>query len=214
MLRVAPYREQLPDWPLEGRNILAQYDDKSIVMYQAYPPSIGSFAAKHQFFGGSFSVSRMSWIKPNFLWMMFRSGWGTKPNQETVLAITIFRAAFDEILRMAVHSTFTAEAYDSHEEWRQALLRSPVRLQWDPDHNPYGEKERRRAIQLGLGGDVLRKYAREWIVKIEDISPMVREQRAHVLARRLDELTIPTETIYPISDNDVSSRLLLSESRK
>src|SRR5262245_58806343 len=26
----------------------------------------------------------MSWIKLNFLWMMFRSGWGTKPDQEVI----------------------------------------------------------------------------------------------------------------------------------
>jgi len=29
-----------------------------------------------------------------------------------------------------------------------------VRLQWDPDHSPKGEKLARRAIQLGLKGKV------------------------------------------------------------
>lgn len=29
-----------------------------------------------------------------------------------------------------------------------------VRLQWDPDHAPNYEKEQRRAIQLGLKGEV------------------------------------------------------------
>jgi hypothetical protein len=28
-----------------------------------------------------FSLRRMTWIKPGFLWMMHRSGWATKPNQ-------------------------------------------------------------------------------------------------------------------------------------
>ena len=31
----------------------------------------------------------MSWIKTSFLWMMHRSGWGTKENQERILQINI-----------------------------------------------------------------------------------------------------------------------------
>jgi hypothetical protein len=65
------YAEQAKRWPNEGRHILAHYDDTSIFVYQAYRPSIGSFAVEHGFFGGEFSYTRMSWIKPNFLWMMY-----------------------------------------------------------------------------------------------------------------------------------------------
>jgi hypothetical protein len=47
----------------------------AIVVYQAYRPQIGRFAAPRGSFGGShFSLGLMSWIKPNFLWMMYRSG--------------------------------------------------------------------------------------------------------------------------------------------
>ncbi len=35
-------------WPKEGRHILAQYDEESIVVYQAYCPEIAEFAVKHQ----------------------------------------------------------------------------------------------------------------------------------------------------------------------
>lgn len=35
-------------WPKEGRHILAQYDEDSIVVYQAYCPEIAQFAVKHQ----------------------------------------------------------------------------------------------------------------------------------------------------------------------
>ena len=65
-------------WPKEGRHILAQFDDDTVIVYQAYRPSIGRYAAEHGAFGGDFSYSRMSWVKPNFLWMMYRSGWGTQ----------------------------------------------------------------------------------------------------------------------------------------
>lgn len=35
-------------WPTEGKHILAQYDDDSVVVYQAYCPEIADFAVKHQ----------------------------------------------------------------------------------------------------------------------------------------------------------------------
>ena len=34
-----------------------------------------------------YSTTRMTWIKPNFLWMMYRSGWAEKKGQENILAI-------------------------------------------------------------------------------------------------------------------------------
>jgi hypothetical protein len=69
-LRLESFQAQSARWPASGRHVLAQYDDESVVVYQAYRPSIGQFAAEHGYFGGEFSLSRMSWIKPNFLWMM------------------------------------------------------------------------------------------------------------------------------------------------
>ena len=84
-----PYNEQTAKWPQEGRVILAQFDAQSIVVYQRNRSEIGHFAAKHGYFGGEFKFSRMSWIKPNFLWMMYRSGWGTKSGEEVTLAIRL-----------------------------------------------------------------------------------------------------------------------------
>jgi Domain of unknown function (DUF4291) len=98
------YTSQLHNWPLSGRHILAQFDSDSIYVYQAYRPSIARFAVEHQRFGGEFSFSRMSWIKPNFLWMMYRSGWATKEGQEHILAVRLRRTFFDGVLRRAVGS--------------------------------------------------------------------------------------------------------------
>src|SRR4051794_4278997 len=92
------YDEQAKVWPVTGRHILAQFDAETIIVYQAYSPAIGRFAVEHQRFGGDFSFTRMSWIKPNFLWMMYRSGWGTKENQEVTLGLRIRRTFFDELL--------------------------------------------------------------------------------------------------------------------
>lgn len=193
-LHTEKYLEQCERWPKSGRHVLAQYDDESVIVYQAYRPAIGDFAASHGYFGGDFSLSRMSWIKPNFLWMMYRSGWATKPGQEVVLAVRLKRTAFDEILSQAVHSSFVSELYDSPEHWQKQMKRSDVRLQWDPDHAPSGAKEERRAVQLGLRGEVLRRYAKEWIIDIENISEFVANQRSNIAT--LSDLLTPMEHCY------------------
>ena len=198
-LQWEPYEAQKTVWPQGGRHILAQYDEDSVVVYQAYCPAIGKFATQNGYFGDGWSASRMSWIKPNFLWMMFRCGWAEKENQETVLALTLRRAAFETILAQAVPSSFDAARWESEAEWKKALAHSSVRLQWDPDHGPTGEKRERRAIQLGLRGDVLQSFGREWLLNIEDITPLVREQHAHVSARRFDLLQTPREHVFPVT---------------
>ena len=208
-LRTETYLSQRERWPASGRHILAQFDSESIVVYQAYRPAIGLHAAREQRFGGEFSLSRMSWIKPIFLWMMYRSGWATKPGQEIVLAVRITRAAFDEMLMLAVHSSFDPEQYASREVWSARVKSSDVRLQWDPDHAPSGAKEARRAIQLGLRGSVLARYASDAIIDIQDISGFVVEQRANV--NSLAELVCPSEQAYPVSSLLVREKLGLDD---
>lgn len=179
------------------------------MVYQAYRPAIGRYAVEHQRFGGEFSWSRMSWIKTNFLWMMNRSGWGTKEGQEVTLAVRLRRSGFDEILRLAVHSSFVPELYASPEVWRARLEESDVRLQWDPDHDPGGKKENRRAIQLGLAGDLLLRYAQEWIVSIEDISDFVAEQRVNATTRGFENLVTPKEEVYQVAAAEIAAHLEL-----
>ncbi|MEP0799124.1 DUF4291 domain-containing protein [Funiculus sociatus GB2-A5] len=204
------YLTQVNHWPKSGCHILAQFDNTSVVVYQAYRPAIGHFAVQHGYFGGEFSLNRMSWIKPNFLWMMYRSGWGTKAGQEVVLAIRLQRAAFDTILAAAVHSSFLPEVYSSEKDWKQAVKRSSVRLQWDPDHHPSGVKLERRTIQLGLRGELLSQYARDWIVNIEDISEFVQQQYQYVQSHNLTRLMTPYEAVYPVKQSDIAKRLRLS----
>lgn len=73
-LELKKYTTQIQEWPKEGYHIMAQYDEDKIVVYQSYRKEIGEFAVKNQYFGGAFSLERMTWIKPNFLWMMYRNG--------------------------------------------------------------------------------------------------------------------------------------------
>jgi hypothetical protein len=198
-LHTESYRDQLARWPTTGHHILAQADAETVVVYQAYRRSIGEAAAADQCFGGGgFSLGRMSWIKPNFLWMMYRSGWGTKDGQEIVLAVWLARAGFDTILAGAVPSSFDPARYPDREAWSEAVKHSDVRVQWDPDHAPNGAPVERRAIQLGLRGAVLARYAREWIAEIQDISPQVAAMRAQLDAGGVAALVCPREHVYPV----------------
>jgi hypothetical protein len=59
------YGDAVQHWPRAGQHILAQYDDQTVVVYQAYCDEIGQFAAANHHFTGckQFSLSRMTWIK-------------------------------------------------------------------------------------------------------------------------------------------------------
>lgn len=211
MLVTEQYGEQAKVWPDEGRHILAQYDDDNIIVYQAYRSSIGRYAAEHGAFGGDFSYSRMSWLKPNFLWVMYRSGWGTKEGQEVTLALRLRRAFFDSLLAQAVPSSWDRDQFATEAECSRAVGRSPVRLQWDPDHHPSGAKLERRAIQLGLRTEVLEAFGRRELVNVLDVSEFVAEQRERLSSGGASVLVTPRERVYCPADHTVAARLRLAE---
>lgn len=207
MLTWEPYRDQRTRWPVAGRHILAHFDAESIVVYQAYRAEIAEWAVEHQQLGGPWSFDRMSWIKPNFTWMMYRSGWATKPGQEHVLAIRMARDGFDTVLARSVESTHHPEVTGwDRDTWRRNGKRADVRLQWDPDHGPGGDKLERRAIQLGLRGDTLRAFATTWVTEIVDVTPEVAAQRGTGSA-----LLTPREEVYLPRDPKIVRWLRLTE---
>jgi Domain of unknown function (DUF4291) len=193
-LPVQRHLEQCERWPRNGRVILAHHDARSVVVYQAYRPAIGEYAIAHgRLDGPDFSLARMSWIKPNFLWMMYRSGWGTKPGQEVTLGLRLRRAFFERVVREAVPSTFDPARFADRDAWQAAVGRSEVRLQWDPDHAPNGAKLERRAIQLGLRGHTLAAFAHEELLEVIDMRAFVDAQRPHAQHNQDPELRTPEE---------------------
>ncbi len=206
-LATAPYLEQRTRWPSAGRHILAHYDDDTIIVYQAYAPAIASYALEHRQFGGSFSYQRMSWVKPNFLWMMFRSDWSRAPGQEKVLAIRLRRPFFESLLAQAVpSSSLLAAGHADEGAWKDAVQKSNVRLQWDPDHLPSGAPCTRRALQLGLRGGVLEAYGRAECLEIIDMSEFVAQQRENARGDA-HGLLMPLERVYRVPDKRTASAI-------
>lgn len=162
---------------MEYKEIRAVYTDKTIRVYQAYSKIIAEEAVLKGTFGEHFKMGRMTWIKPSFLWMMYRCGWGEKENQEHILAIDLKRCAFDSIVTNAVLSNYRSDMGITEKEWKEQVKTSDVRCQWDPERDIDGNPLAYRSIQLGLRGQAVYYYVNEWIVKITDISDYVKELR-------------------------------------
>jgi hypothetical protein len=182
----------------EKRKLLASFDNKIVRVYQAYNDRIANEALKIGTFGNLFKKERMTWIKPSFLWMMYRSGWGTKENQERILGIDISRQGFEIILKNAVLSTFQSNIYDSFESWKEKLNVSDVRCQWDPDRDIHGNPVDRRAIQLGIKGSFVENYIKDWIVNITDLTGIITGWREDIKNNSFNEDSLPEEKEYPV----------------
>jgi len=183
----------------DSHEIRAVYDETTIRVYQAYNRFIADEAVRLGTFGSHFSMNRMTWIKPSFLWMMYRCGWAEKENQERVLAIDITRAGFDQAVRNAVCSSYKAESGMTQEEWQARVKASDVRVQWDPEKDVSGNNLAYRSIQLGIRGQAVQDYVNSWIVRITDITGYVQELNA--LRKSGADITgrLPKEMPYPLS---------------
>ncbi len=189
------------------RKINALYDEETVRVYQAYRNEIADEALKLGTFGSHFKKTRMTWIKPSFLWMMYRAGWAEKEGQERVLAINITKEGFLTILKNSVLSHYDRKVYEKAEEWEQDKRNFSGRCQWDPERNIFGSPLEFRAIQLGLKDEMVESYIKKWIVNIEDITPMIRK-----LKKMRDEGEdireyLPVEKELRIEDTEIIKRL-------
>lgn len=184
------------------RLIRAAYTTAAITVYQAYSPQIAKPAVAAGTFVPPFSRDRMTWIKPSFGWMMYRSGWAAKPGQERILAIEISRSGFDWALAHSCLSHYSPQVHASREAWAAALKDStPVRIQWDPDRAVTGDRLSRRAIEIGLSRDAVHHYCDDWIRSVTDITATVRQLQQLVRSRQIADARqlLPAEQVYPIS---------------
>lgn len=182
--------------PKVGKHITAQYNESSILVYQAFNDSIADYALENQRFGGeNFSLTRMTWIKPNFTWMMYRSGWAQKKNQNRILGIWLKLDAFHDLLSLAISTSTKSKGMKTKDECK-------VNVQWDPDHYVTGEKLERRAIQIGI------KNVKWWadgsrFEKIIDLTPFVNYQYENNIKDNkspFDKLETPFEKLYKLPD--------------
>ena len=189
------------------RKINALYDDDTVRVYQAYRNEIADEALELGTFGSHFKKTRMTWIKPSFLWMMYRAGWAEKEGQERILAINISKEGFFTILKNSVLSHYDKKVYENREKWEEDKQNFSGRCQWDPERDIFGRELDYRAIQLGIKDVMVENYINKWIINIEDITPMVRKLKKMRDEGRDIEGYLPVETELQIKDSIVIKRL-------
>lgn len=143
------------------RQVRAYYTRTTLRVYQAYSNQIADAALGAGTFAPPFKLDRMTWIKPSFLWMMYRSAWGARPGQERILAIDMTRDGFEWALANSYLSEYEPGVYTSPVAWRDRLKMAPVRVQWDPERSLSLSALSERTIQVGLGQHAVRRYVQE-----------------------------------------------------
>ncbi|WP_258086247.1 DUF4291 domain-containing protein [Xenorhabdus bovienii] len=180
--------------------IRAFYTEEYIRVYQAFSDTIADSAIKNgTFVSPPFSMTRMTWIKPSFLWMMYRSGWAMKDSGQTrILAIDITHEGFREIVRQGVISHYDPDFFDSMDAWKEKVQNSDVVIQWDPERDILLNKLEQRTIQIGLRNKAVDNYVNQWIVNISDMTHMAHEIYELVRNNKLDlaQALLPKEEIY------------------
>jgi hypothetical protein len=178
--------------------IRAVYDKSTIRVYQAYSDVIADAAlTTGTFVSPPFNMERMTWIKPSFLWMMYRAGWGYKDEyQRRILAIDITRDGFEWALAHICPSHFSPGM--SRKEREQLKSHSPVRIQWDPERDLMLRSLEHRSIQIGLSREAVRLYVGEWIQRITDVTSLAHSIHALIAEDRVNEakLALPREAVY------------------
>ena len=179
--------------------IRAVYDETTIRVYQAYGDDIADAAlANGTFVSPPFSMTRMTWVKPSFLWMMYRAGWGLKDKgQNRILAIDLSLEGFGWALSHSCssHRDLTL----SKEEWSRFKAQHPVRIQWDPERDLQLQPLPYRSLQMGLEGEAVTRYVRDWIMRIEDVTPLAHRIHKLVTRSELEEAQtlLPKERVFP-----------------
>lgn len=179
------------------RQIRAHYSSTTITVYQAYNAEIADAAVEQQKLNASpkFSTSRMTWIKPSWAWMLYRSGYSYKDaGQERILALTLTRAAFLSLLGKAQLAHQAKGKMEIGGEKKMS-----VRVQWDPERTVRLDKLPYRSIQIGVPGVLVDELV-EGIVKIEDVTGRARALKETL--GRADQIDI---------DELISQKLILQE---
>ncbi|MGW7295045.1 DUF4291 domain-containing protein [Streptomyces xiamenensis] len=176
--------------PSDLFQIRAEYDARTLTVYQAYSPAIAEPALRAGRFVAPFSFGRMTWIKPSFRWLMHRSNWARKPGQERVLAVRVTRDGWDTALAHAALTTGDPAA----------LARAEVHVQWDPERSLRGAALQHYSIQVGIGRTLIRTFNAEWITELTDLTPRVRTMADLIKKGRSAQAArlLPPERPYPV----------------
>jgi 2'-5' RNA ligase len=146
-----------------------EYDEEGVWVYQAYSTEIADWAVANQQLGGPrFNPSRMTWFKPSFAWVLYRSGYARKHNQERVLKLKLGHASLAALLSLC--------------KCKHGGGGSKGRVQWDPARDIMRSEDgkvpsqllHRRAIQVGVRADLSERFV-EAVLAVEDVTALAHQ---------------------------------------
>ncbi|MBB6463836.1 DUF4291 domain-containing protein [Flammeovirga kamogawensis] len=183
------------------QEIRAEFDKETVTVYQAYNKNIALSAIRNNKFEKPFSFNRMTWIKPSFLWLMERSNWGNKSNQDYILKIKIKRECWERALSIGVLTDPDKQVYSTGYEWEKQFKEAKVHIQWDPERTLKGGKLKERTIQVGISRYLIEEYNNDWISEIDDLTPIVKKMNQLRRAGKYKEMKrlLPNEKLYPLN---------------
>ena len=188
----------------KSENIIRAFYTKDFIrVYQAYSDDIADAALRNgTFVSPPFSMTRMTWIKPSFLWMMYRSGWGMKDSgQKRILAIDLTHEGFSEIINQGILNHYENIKYNNNiEEWKLKIKESDVVIQWDPERDILLNKLNYRTIQIGLRNTAIHKYCNKWITNITDATEFSKKIKSLIDSNEIEiaKNILPNEMEYEI----------------
>merc|ERR1712187_199732 len=177
-------------------------------VYQAYNATIANAAVAANSFlaplkAGTWSATRISWIKPSAVWMAYRCGWTIMKdeNQARVLALDVSRPRLQSILMRAKVSDDSSPG---------ECKEYPVVVQWDPERfmSPGCANQKQalttdvrlmRSIQIGLKGAAIAKETfldPDFVLKITDVTESFKQAHQALTACPPD-VCAATKALWP-----------------
>jgi len=191
------------DSPVEGRRVLAQFDDDAVWVYQAHGDELAAHAlAQGRFGGAKWKADRLMRLRTSLPGVAVRSDWGRREGRGRILAIRLRRAGFDAMLRQAVYAHFHEKIYKSRRSWQLATRYAAVTVEWVPDTSPAGNPLTRERVRLGLRGPALRRFNEDWILGVVEVTDLVRSMRDAGT-----EGEVPAEAPYPLPEDALATFL-------
>lgn len=119
---------------------------------------------------------------------------------ERILRIWVDRKEWDNALREAILTTPEPHVYPDAKKWRQQADKARIKVQWDPERDIRNQRLPQKSIQVGITAALSEQYAKQWIRRIEDLTPLTQQIRGLVFRGKYEaaEAVLPMEVVYPV----------------
>jgi hypothetical protein len=98
--------------------------------------------------------------------------------------------------------TYKEHIYKTQKNWKEKLNTTSVRIQWGPEKKLKLGNLNYKSIQIGVKGDALKKYIKDWIVQIDNITNLSKEIYNSISNTDIEKAKdkLPFKKVYPSPD--------------